>query len=132
MRAIDSTARYVYRNFYLLCLNHGSFTVDFIVCYIVLYCINKSWLRNCFSDLICICRNASIYYDKLFSNEVRFLFLKKRTYHPLLWSLRCNWPRRSHQQILEILVDTVDAVDVIATHRHFIDFKYVKDIIGIL
>ena len=33
-----------------------------------------------------------------------------------------------HQQILEILVDTVDAVDVIATHRHFID---VKDIIGI-
>ena len=37
-----------------------------------------------------------------------------------------------HQQILEILVDTVDAVDVIATHRHFIDFKYVKDIIGIL
>ena len=37
-----------------------------------------------------------------------------------------------HQQILEILVDAVDAVDVIATHRHFIDFKYVKDIIGIL
>ena len=31
----------------------------------------------------------------------------------------------AHQQILEILVDTVDAVDVIATHRHFIDFKYV-------
>ena len=30
-----------------------------------------------------------------------------------------------HQQILEIMVDTVDAVDVIATHRHFIDFKYV-------
>ena len=40
--------------------------------------------------------------------------------------------RRVHQQILEILVDAVDAVDVIATHRHFIDFKYVKDIIGIL
>ena len=37
-----------------------------------------------------------------------------------------------HQQILEVLVDTVDAVDVIATHRHFIDVKYVKDIIGIL
>ena len=43
----------------------------------------------------------------------------------------CHFLRLSHQQILEILVDTVDAVDVIATHRHFIDFKYVKDIIGI-
>ena len=36
-----------------------------------------------------------------------------------------------HQQTLEISVDAVDAVDVIATYRYFIDVKYVKVIIEI-
>ena len=36
-----------------------------------------------------------------------------------------------HQQTLEISVDAVDAVDVIATYRYFIDVKYVKGIIEI-
>ena len=31
-----------------------------------------------------------------------------------------------HQQTLEISVDAVDAVDVIATYRYFVNVKYVK------